>query len=91
MGVVGASVPLARTRSVVRCRLSDVLVGVDRVRRPRNVRNPASLVSLSADFVFAKNDRPELLAFYQSNGFKSWTTRDDAKDKVCYDQMFAVI
>ena len=35
--------------------------------------------------------RPKLLAFYQSNGFKSWTTRDDAKDKVCYDQMFAVI
>ena len=38
-----------------------------------------------------ENDRPKLLAFYQSNGFKSWTTRDDAKDKVCYDQMFAVI
>ena len=38
-----------------------------------------------------ENDRSKLLAFYQSNGFKSWTTRDDAKDNVCYDQMFAVI
>ncbi len=38
-----------------------------------------------------EDDRPKLLAFYQSNGFKSWTKRDDAKDKVCYDQMFAAI
>ncbi len=38
-----------------------------------------------------ENDRPKLLTFYQANGFKSWTKRSDAKDKVCYDQMFAAI
>jgi hypothetical protein len=34
-------------------------------------------------------DRPKLLEFYKANGFKSWTTRNDAKDGVVYDQMFA--
>jgi hypothetical protein len=34
-------------------------------------------------------DRPKLLEFYKANGFKSWTTRSDAKDGVVYDQMFA--
>ena len=36
-------------------------------------------------------DRPKLLAFYQGNGFKSWTKRSDAHDGVTYDQMFAII
>jgi len=36
-------------------------------------------------------DRHKLQSFYQANGFKSWTRRDDVKDKVCYDQMFAAI
>ena len=34
-------------------------------------------------------DRPKLLEFYKANGFKSWTTRCNAKDGVVYDQMFA--
>ena len=36
-------------------------------------------------------DRPKLLDFYESNGFKSWTTRRNAKDGIVYDQMFAVL
>ena len=36
-------------------------------------------------------DRPKLLDFYNMNGFKSWTTRRNAKDGVIYDQMFAVL
>ena len=38
-----------------------------------------------------EKDCVELQTFYQANGFKSWTNRSDAKDGVCYDQMFAVI
>ena len=38
-----------------------------------------------------EDDRPKLLTFYQANGFKSWTKRSDAKDNVCYDQMFATL
>ena len=34
-------------------------------------------------------DKPMLLEFYKANGFKSWTTRRNAKDGVVYDQMFA--
>ncbi len=36
-------------------------------------------------------DRPKLLEFYNDNGFKSWTTRRNAKDGMVYDQMFAVL
>ena len=36
-------------------------------------------------------DRPKLLEFYNDNGFKSWTTRRNAKDDMVYDQMFAVL
>ena len=36
-------------------------------------------------------DRPKLLEFYTDNGFKSWTTRRNAKDGMVYDQMFAVL
>ncbi len=36
-------------------------------------------------------DQPKLLKFYSENGFKSWTIRDDSKDGVRYDQMFAVV
>jgi hypothetical protein len=36
-----------------------------------------------------ENNCPKLQSFYQSNGFKSWTTRRNAKDGVVYDQMFA--
>lgn len=36
-------------------------------------------------------DRPKLLDFYESNGFKSWTTRRNAKDGIVYDQMFSVL
>ncbi len=38
-----------------------------------------------------EDDRPKLHAFYQTNGFKSWTKRNDANSKARYDQMFAVI
>ena len=38
-----------------------------------------------------ESDRPKLLDFYEKNGFKSWTTRVNAKDGVQYDQMFAVL
>ena len=34
-------------------------------------------------------DKPKLLEFYKANGFKSWTTRRNAKDGIVYDQMFA--
>ena len=34
-------------------------------------------------------EEPKLLEFYKANGFKSWTTRRNAKDGVVYDQMFA--
>jgi len=36
-------------------------------------------------------DRPMLLKFYNDNGFKSWTTRRNAKDGIVYDQMFSVL
>ena len=36
-------------------------------------------------------DRPKLLEFYNDNGFKSWTTRRNAKDGMVYDQMFSVL
>lgn len=36
-------------------------------------------------------DRPKLLEFYNDNGFKSWTTRRNAKDGIVYDQMFSVL
>ncbi len=38
-----------------------------------------------------ESDRPKLLNFYQTNGFKSWTMRQDRAGQVSYDQMFAVI
>ncbi len=38
-----------------------------------------------------EGDRPKLLDFYQTNGFKSWTMRKDRSGQVSYDQMFAVI
>jgi len=38
-----------------------------------------------------ESDRPKLLEFYNDNGFKSWTTRRNAKDGMVYDQMFAVL
>ena len=38
-----------------------------------------------------ESDRPKLLEFYNDNGFKSWTTRRNAKDGIVYDQMFAVL
>lgn len=38
-----------------------------------------------------ESDRPKLLAFYTNNGFKSWTSRFNAKDGVTYDQMFTVL
>ena len=34
-------------------------------------------------------EEAKLLEFYKANGFKSWTTRRNAKDGVVYDQMFA--
>ena len=34
-------------------------------------------------------EESKLLEFYKANGFKSWTTRRNAKDGVVYDQMFA--
>ena len=36
-------------------------------------------------------DRPKLLNFYKTNGFKSWTTRRNAKDGIVYDQMFTIL
>ena len=36
-----------------------------------------------------ENNCPKLLSFYNTNGFKSWTMRQDAKDGIVYDQMFA--
>ena len=38
-----------------------------------------------------ESDRPKLLDFYKKNGFKSWTSRLNAKDGVTYDQMFTVL
>ena len=36
-----------------------------------------------------ENNCPKLQSFYNTNGFKSWTMRQDAKDGIVYDQMFA--
>lgn len=38
-----------------------------------------------------ENNCANLLAFYHANGFKSWTMRQNARDGVVYDQMFAVL
>ena len=38
-----------------------------------------------------ENNCPKLQSFYNTNGFKSWTMRQDAKDSIVYDQMFASI
>ncbi len=36
-------------------------------------------------------DRPKLQDFYNDNGFKSWTTRRNARDGMVYDQMFSIL
>ncbi len=36
-------------------------------------------------------NRPRLLDFYTANGFKSWTTRINARDDMVYDQMFSIL
>lgn len=36
-------------------------------------------------------DRPQLLDFYEANGFKSWNSRADENDGVSYDQMIRVL
>jgi len=36
-------------------------------------------------------DWPQLLTFYESNGFKSWNKRTDEGDIVSYDQMLRVL
>ena len=38
-----------------------------------------------------ETNRPKLWEFYNNNGFKSWTQRINEKDKIEYDQMFAVM
>lgn len=38
-----------------------------------------------------ESDRPKLLTFYQTNGFKSWNLRLDENDGVTYDQMIHVL
>ena len=38
-----------------------------------------------------ESDRPKLLTFYQTNGFKSWNLRLDENDGVTYDQMIRVL
>lgn len=38
-----------------------------------------------------EGDRQKLRDFYAKNGFRSWTTRRNARDGVVYDQMFAVM
>ena len=38
-----------------------------------------------------ESDQPKLFDFYSNNGFKSWTTRRNAKDGIVYDQMFTIL
>jgi hypothetical protein len=50
-----------------------------------------SIIGGKLVMVERESDRPKLLDFYKKNGFKSWTTRVNAKDGVAYDQMFTVL
>lgn len=38
-----------------------------------------------------ETDRPKLLTFYETNGFKSWNLRKDDHDGITYDQMLRVL
>lgn len=51
----------------------------------------SALNSKNRRLVEREIDRPKLLDFYTANGFKSWTTRRNAKDGMVYDQMFSVL
>lgn len=55
------------------------------------LRAAQDLVGGKMVMVEREADREKLLAFYQSNGFKSWNARFDKKDKVQYDQMIRVL
>ena len=55
------------------------------------LRAAQDLVGGKMVMVEREADREKLLSFYQSNGFKSWNTRFDKKDKVQYDQMIRVL
>ena len=54
----------------------------------------SQLSSKNRRLVEREADCPKLLEFYTKNGFKSWTRRineKDGKEKVEFDQMFAVL
>lgn len=57
--------------------------------RCRCLRSTKRAIGGKLVMVEREADRPKLLEFYKANGFKSWTTRRNAKDGVVYDQMFA--
>lgn len=54
-------------------------------------RTVKSVIGGKLVMIEREDDRPKLRDFYKSNGFKSWTNRYSAKDRVTYDQMFTVL
>ena len=54
-------------------------------------RTVKSVIGGKLVMIEREDDCPKLLDFYKSNGFKSWTSRYSAKDRVTYDQMFTVL
>ena len=55
------------------------------------LRKAQRLVGGKLVLVEREADRPKLLDFYNTCGFKSWNGRYDKKDQVQYDQMIRVL
>lgn len=55
------------------------------------LRKARKLVGGKLVLIDREMDRPKLLDFYQSNGFKSWNRRFSKKDAIEYDQMVCVL
>lgn len=55
------------------------------------LRKARKLVGGKLVLIDREMDRPKLLDFYQSNGFRSWNRRFSKKDAIEYDQMVCVL
>ena len=80
---IGKNFAIAKENQIKGC---DLLARAEDEFRSIKKRVGGKLVMVERE-----RDCPKLLDFYNMNGFKSWTTRRNAKDGMVYDQMFAVL
>lgn len=80
---IGKNFAIAKENQIKGC---DLLARAEDEFRSIKKRVGGKLVMVERE-----SDCPKLLDFYNMNGFKSWTTRRNAKDGMVYDQMFAVL